>query len=89
MYRSRDNPGVIYTAREYLDYKISQDDPWGIMLMQTISEAGVDSRKVQSHQELTGNGTRTPMLGGRPVCSTGIFEWLALMLQERPDELSP
>lgn len=88
MYKSWDNPGVMYTAREYLDYKISQDGSWGIVLMQTSNEAGVDGWRGQSPDELTGNGTRTPMLEGQPVGSAGIFEWLAVTLQEDPRQLS-
>lgn len=88
IYKSWDNPGVTYTAREYLDYKISQDGPWGTVLIQTSDEAGVDNWKGQSPDELTHQGTWTPELEGKPVGSMGIFEWLAVTMQEDPRQLS-
>jgi hypothetical protein len=87
-YKSWDEPGVFYTAAEYLDHKIEQDGPWGLMLVQTGDEPGAKSLIGQSPDDLTGRANHTPVIAGQEVGSFGLFEWLALTLQEDPKQLS-
>jgi hypothetical protein len=87
-YKSWDAPGIVYTAAEYLDHKIKEDGPWGLMLTQTSDEPGVKSLLGQSPDELTGRANHTPVIADQEVGSFGLFEWLALTLQEDPRHLS-
>jgi hypothetical protein len=87
-YKSWDNPGVMYTAAEYLDYRISQDGPWGLALIQTSDDAGIKHFVGKSPDELTGTMSHSPSIAGEVVGSMGMFEWLALTLQEDPRSLS-
>lgn len=78
----------------YLDYRISQDGNWGLMLVQTSKEAGLKRlldgpEEQRSPDALTNGGHGVFMLEGLNVGQLGIFEWLALsMYVEDPSELS-
>lgn len=77
------------SAKEYLNQRIATDGPWGVMLVQTSKDAGLANFVGKSPDELTDEGLKRFEIAGQKVDSLGIFEWLALTLQERPDELSP
>jgi hypothetical protein len=102
MYRSTKTPlgGIGNTpqqwvsAREYLNERIDSDGAWGVMLAQTSDDAGLrylvedtpdDER---SPDALTDNGSYHFRVAGHYVDAMGIFEWLALTLQEDPSTLS-
>jgi len=84
----RSAPGSIQKPSEYLDDKIKQDGPWGVMLVQTSNEAGLKSLIGKSPNDLTNNGAGRLKFASFDVDSLGIFEWLALTLQEDPNKLS-
>jgi hypothetical protein len=95
MYRNPDQPGQILTPRTYLNKKIEEDGAWGIMLVQTSEQAGLESILGKSPDELTGDGAANyqiaDTLGSGEACSVdalGVFEWLALSFQEDPSKLS-
>ncbi|MDO8591806.1 MAG: hypothetical protein Q7R60_02710 [bacterium] len=89
MYRDPDNPaGELLTPKAYLDKKIAQDGPWGIMLMQTSDQAGAENLRGKSPDEMTTHGKGHLTLAGHNVDAMGIFEWLALTFQENPSKLS-
>lgn len=91
-YRHPISPGVMITAKEYLHHKIAHDGDWGVMLVQTSEQAGLQSLLRKSPDELTGEGHAELAVGtaGRQcrVDGLGIFEWLALTTQEDPRQLS-
>ncbi len=81
------------TATEYLDQRIEVDGDWGIILAQTSDDAGLKSivegpESERSPDAMTKNGTDHARVGGQDVDGLGIFEWLALTLQEDPTKLS-
>ncbi len=82
------------SVQAYLDRKIEQDGPWGIMLVQTSEEAGLD-RLVQGSEEerspnaLTNSGAGSFEVAGQQADGLGIFEWIALTMQVDPKTLSP
>jgi len=90
MYRPQSRPGDLITAAEYLDGKIKQDGPWGVMLAQTSNDAGIEQYKGKSPDDLTitANGHDNLRLKQVQVDQMGIFEWWALTLQEDPSQLS-
>ncbi len=88
IYRDPENPTNMLRSSEYLDRKIAADGPWGIMLIQTSNEAGLDQLKGQSPDQMTNNGQDHLKFNGFGVDSLGIFEWFALTLQEDPTKLS-
>jgi hypothetical protein len=65
---------------EYLNDKFMDDGWWGIMLVQTGKAAGQSRRKPPSELR----ERRPYMLNGYRSDSFGIYEWLALTLQEDP-----
>jgi hypothetical protein len=77
------------SAREYLDQRIREDGPWGVILTQNSPEAGVKSMVGKSPDELTDEGRKRLEIAGYKVDGLGIFEWLALTFQQDPSELSP
>ncbi len=81
-YRAPYSYGSGYDADrgKYLEDRFASDGWWGIILAQTGSTAGQSRRKPPS--ELIEN--RTYRLEGYRADSFGIFEWLALTLQEDP-----
>lgn len=79
----------LLTASQYLDKKIAEDGPVGVMLMQTSKEAGIDRLKGQSPDQMTDNGTKHLEMDGNNIDAMGVFEWLALTFQKDPKELSP
>jgi len=56
------------------------DGWWGIMLMQTGKDVGVSSIDLQEEVE-----QGSPTIAGYDIGRLGIYEWLALTLQESPD----
>ncbi len=88
LYRDPTSPFQRLSPSQYLDRKIAEDGPWGIILTQTSPQAGVDRLKGQSPDQLTENGTRHLEVAGQMVDSMGTFEWIALTLQEDPKQLS-
>lgn len=88
MYKAWDSPALILSAKEYLEKKIKEDGEWGLALMQTSDEAGVKSLMGKSPDELTDRDVRSPVVAGVEIGSMGVFEWLALTLQEDPKKLS-
>ena len=88
LYRDPASPFQRLTPSQYLDRKIAEDGPWGVALTQTSPQAGIDRLKGKSPDELTENGTRHLEVAGQMVDSMGVFEWIALTLQEDPKQLS-
>ncbi len=89
LYRDSDRPTQLLTPTEYLDKKIAEDGPWGVMLVQTSQEAGIERIKGQSPDEMTGSGSQHLELADQPIDAMGVFEWIALTMQKDPKELSP
>lgn len=89
MYRDSAQPTQMLTPSQYLDKKIAEDGPWGVMLVQTSKEAGIDRIKGQSPDQMTDNGLGHLELAGNNIDVMGVFEWLALTFQKDPKELSP
>ena len=89
LYRDPASPFQLLTSTQYLDRKITEDGPWGIILVQTSPEAGIESIRGQSPNEMTHNGQSHFELAGRNVDALGIFEWVALTFEKNPQELSP
>lgn len=87
LYRDPDNPSRRLTPGDYLDKKISQDGPWGVMLLQVSQPAGIDFNSMPDFDEwpdantLTNDGNDHFKIAGQPVDAMGIFESLALTLQ--------
>ena len=83
-------PGSRMTASSYLNMKIAQDGPWGVMLAQTSNEAGTEQFNGKSPDDLTitAHGHDNLRLRQERVDQMGIFEWWALTLQEDPTRLS-
>lgn len=94
IYRDPDDPSKLLSCGEYLQKKIAQDGDWGIILAQTSNQAGLEMLKGQSPDLMTGNGKKRIGVNGEqggvahPLDSMGIFEWLALTVQEDPSQLS-
>jgi hypothetical protein len=90
MYRSLVGTGPLMTASEYLDERIDENGPWGIMLAQTSNDAGMLHQTGQSPDQLTTISGRSGhmLVGTILVDAMGIFEWWALTLQEDPSQLS-
>ncbi len=87
-YRDPENPSQLLTAGQYLDKKIADDGPVGIMLVQTSDDAGIDRIKGQSPDQMTGDGSEHLELSGSNIDAMGIFEWISLTLQTDPTQLS-
>lgn len=79
--------GRLSTA-EYLDRRIEAEGNWGVALIQTSEQAGIQSLVGQSPDALTNNGTGHIEIGGHQVDGMGVIEWLALTLQTDPTALS-
>lgn len=93
IYRDPEHPDQYMSAKRYLDLKIEKDGPWGLMLMQTSDDAGIDrlvqgSAADRSPNALTNNGNDHFTLAGQNVDGLGIFEWIALTFQKDPKTLS-
>lgn len=88
IYRDPEYPHQFLTSTEYLERRISIDGPWGVMLVQTSQEAGLERIKGQSPDEMTASGSSHLELGGQLVDGLGVFEWMALTMQRDPRELS-
>src|SRR3990167_10936851 len=88
LYRDPASPFQLLSPSQYLDRKIAEDGPWGVMLAQTSPQAGIDRLKGQSPDQLTENGTRHLEIAGQMVDSMGVFEWIALTLGQDPKLLS-
>lgn len=88
LYRDPDNPSSLLRPSEYLDRKISENGPWGLMLAQASNEAGIESKRGKSPDDMTDEGTSRFAVQGCYVDNMGVFEWIALTLQEKPDQLS-
>jgi hypothetical protein len=76
------------SAEEYLNQRIAQDGDWGIMLAQVSDEAGWEAVKGQSPDQMTADGDGDLAVVRDEVGAMGIFEWLALTLQNDPTKLS-
>ncbi|MFO0970724.1 MAG: hypothetical protein U0520_00015 [Candidatus Saccharimonadales bacterium] len=87
-YRDPADPSKLLSAEQYLDKKIAEDGPWGVMLIQTSEQAGIKDLVGQSPNQLTNNGQGHLEVAGHIVDGLGIFEWLALTAQEDPRQLS-
>lgn len=88
-YRDPENPTRLLTPTQYLDKKIAEDGAWGVMLAQTSQAAGIERIKGQSPDQMTGDGSQHLELTGHNIDAMGVFEWIALTLQNDPKELSP
>lgn len=93
LYRDPRDPKTRMSAKRYLDLRIEQDGPWGVMLAQTSIQAGLErlvkgSPSDRTPNTLTNNGDENLMVAGQAVDAMGIFEWIALSLQENPTRLS-
>lgn len=89
LYRNPHAAGGRMSAGSYLEQQISEHGNWGVMLVQASNQAGVRSLIGKSPDELTNRGEDNLIVGGRRVDALGIFEWIALSIQENPRELSP
>jgi hypothetical protein len=87
-YRDTDNPSQLLTATQYLDKKIAEDGPVGVMLVQTSDDAGIERLADQSPDQMTGDGSQHLELSGSNVDAMGVFEWISLTLQTDPAQLS-
>lgn len=88
IYRTAGSPGLRVPVTSYLDLKRNLDGDWGMFLVQTNTDAGVQSLVGKSPNELTADGSQHLKVAGERVDAMGIFEWLALTIQENPAELS-
>ena len=89
LYRDSAQPTQMLTPSQYLDKKIAEDGPWGVILVQTSKEAGIERIKGQSPDQMTNNGNGHLELAGSNIDAMGVFEWIALTFQKDPKELSP
>lgn len=91
-YRHPDEPESLLTGGEYLDIMMERDGPWGIMLMQADGKPGNSTYKYRSPDELTAKGRakigRQSPEFNYSLSDMGIFEWLALTLQEDLNKLA-
>jgi hypothetical protein len=87
-YRDPENPAHLLTASQYLDKKIAEDGPVGVMLVQKSDIAGINRIKRQSPNEMTNDGSQHLELAGHNIDAMGVFEWLSLTLQTDPAQLS-
>lgn len=87
-YRDSDTPSQLLTASQYLDKKIAEDGPVGVMLVQTSSAAGIERLVGQTPNQMTSDGSQHLEVAGSNVDSMGVFEWIALTMQKDPRELS-
>ncbi len=76
------------SATEYLDDRIKRDGPWGVMYAQINDQAGLKSLVGKSPDDLTNRGRENLRVLGAPAGRLGIFEWIALSLQEDPSTMS-
>lgn len=75
-------PEVLSTAREYLNRRIARDGSWGLGLMQIGEDAGIRTRNSRASADDITNNKRSFTVAGQNMGDLGIFEWLALTLQE-------
>jgi hypothetical protein len=87
-YRDSVTPSQLLTASQYLDKKIAEDGPVGVMLVQTSDAAGIERLVGQSPDQMTSDGSQHLEVAGSNVDSMGVFEWIALTLQSDPAQLS-
>lgn len=83
--------GNLIRPREYLQQKIAFDGPWGIILAQTSNKPGLAGLNRESPDQMTANGITQLSIDvgkGLSVGAMGIFEYLALTLQQNPRSLS-
>lgn len=78
-YSGQQGSDQLLTLSDYLDSKIAQDGPWGIMLTQVGKEADVASL-VANQEHLTGQ-SELPTVAGVHVDKLGVFEWLTMVAQ--------
>jgi hypothetical protein len=76
------------SARDYLDERIAEDGPWGVLLTQTSQQAGLQNLIGKSPDDLTDKGQKRFEIAGHKVDSLGVFEWLAMTFQHDPSALS-
>lgn len=93
LYRDAGHPSQLITSSDYLARKIEQDGPWGVILTQTSNQAGLkriveSSTGQRSPDAMTNHGASHFEIAGRAVDNMGIYEWLAVTLQEDPTKLS-
>lgn len=93
LYLNDAHPRHRMSAQDYLIRKIEQDGPWGVALVQTSDDAGLQrlvagEPKDRTPDTLTNEGKNHFEVAGQAVDGLGIFEWLALTMQENPSELS-
>lgn len=89
IYFDPDDHTRLISTQDYLEKKITSDGLWGVMLMQTSNIPGALTGLVldpKSPREINGNGHL--VLQKTNVDAMGIYEWLALTLQENPREIS-
>lgn len=82
-----------FSAREYVNQRITHDGNWGVMLVQTSKDAGIQRLNEGASTDRTPNaltaGGQSPFrIAGEDVGAMGIFEWVALSLQEDPQGIS-
>ncbi len=87
-YRDPENPAQLLTASQYLDKKIAEDGPVGVMLVQTSDDAGIDRIKGQSPDQMTADGSQHLEIAGHNIDAMGVFEWISLTLHSDPAQLS-
>ncbi len=76
-------------AKTYLSQHLTVEGKWGVALMQTSDQAGLDSlvkglSGERTPNSLTQDGSSDVIVANQKVDAMGIFEWLALTLQEDP-----
>lgn len=69
-------------VEQYVVSRINHEGNWGIMLMQTSAESGIRRWRAKSPTATTLEESRNLRLGQVPVAQMGIFEVIALTLQE-------
>jgi hypothetical protein len=88
LYRDPFNSSELLTPGEYLEGKIAKDGPWGVMLMQSSNQAGIKDLLGKSPNDLLDTPSGHLHAASQAIDAMGIFEWLALSLQEDPSQLS-
>ena len=82
IYRDPANPKRLLTPKEYLDQRIAEDGDWGVALVQTNEEPGVRTMRRSAPSAYYFPFKHHIAVEGYHVDGMGIFEYIALVLQE-------
>jgi hypothetical protein len=88
-YTHPDNPDMLLTAEQYLELRIEQDGMYGIMLVQTDRVGDrTEPLKTPDYYTSKGSSNFTADVDGEKISLSdmGLFEWLALTLQNEDQE---